>query len=1073
MKKILPYLYALCLGISGTSLAQHYTDHQYNSSDSIFNNPERGFYKYTSRESANGSLSKSTLENYYNDGYTLIYRIYYMPDFVTQSISKAYLDKIREDFQIIRESGIKVVLRFAYTENSTPPYGDALPEQVQEHIAQLKPLLQENADVIAVLQAGFIGAWGEWYYTDYFSTGSPDNVTPEDLEERSDMIYSLLDALPASRQIQLRYVGYKMDFFGDDPITSDEAYTGIAKARIAHHNDCFLSSNNDVGTYHSAYDRTYLKSDSKYTAVGGETCRWYAPRSNCDTTLVEMARYHWSFINIDYFGTTIQNWKNNGCFDDIQRKLGYRYQLVSSSLQDSSRQGGSFHGSIQITNSGFSNPYNPRAVELVMRNKVTKKEFFLPLKTDIRKNPPGEAFELEFEGGIPSDADNGTYDLFLNFPDPMISLRNNPCYSIRFANENTWEEMTGYNRLSHTLVIHPSSSVPDYSGTEFFSNSDQHNMPVYEEISIDGNDGDWANLSSAYLANENQHAASVKLYNDNKFIYFLSTGPALYPNSRLFIDADNNSLTGMNFPDWQTNGIDFLTENTALYAYSGENGSSIWSWEYLDQITVASNDSILEIAVPLDLLGNPTDTIRYGYLNGNSDYSVAEYIPYVEEPLLVYTIDGLIDHPPDIFSTHYSNNAILYWGLRENDTKFRIIERSEGSEENYEGISVLSPGVVYYKDLILTAGESYFYRSYLTNFQTVTPYTPSVSFVTGSEIFKYNEIITDGETGDWKAIEPILSLYNNATFTIRIFTDTKNLNFLITGKRISGFEIYLETDDNPATGTTNLNWNSEGIDYRINQDSLFNFNQQWEYAGKINDYVFADSIIEFSIPFNSFYLDDFPKIQAGMVLRTESNTMSLPFKGKSLAVYDRIQPAQPPANFHLAASATDPTSKIIIRWDKCTNCNGHVIEKLTGSPGSFEFLVELDYKGYQYIDDSLENHTEYSYRMYTYNPAGRSDYTRTLTGSTHDVGIPEQGSDERFRVFTDQVSHRIMISINDPDLTVRSIALYDFPGRQVYSSRRFQGEQELSIPIQGFNSGIYLLYLNYRNGQYSEKIFIY
>src|SRR4030042_4344554 len=104
MKNILLFIFLNCPGFASLLLAQHYTDHQYVSTDSIFNNPERGFYKYTSRGSANGSLSKSTLENYYNDGYTLIYRIYYMPDFVTQSISKAYLDKIREDFQIDRKS---------------------------------------------------------------------------------------------------------------------------------------------------------------------------------------------------------------------------------------------------------------------------------------------------------------------------------------------------------------------------------------------------------------------------------------------------------------------------------------------------------------------------------------------------------------------------------------------------------------------------------------------------------------------------------------------------------------------------------------------------------------------------------------------------------------------------------------------------------------------------------------------------------------------------------------------------------------------------------------------------------
>lgn len=1073
MNKNLIFIILICLGFPGTLLAQHYTDHQYTSSDSVFNNPERGFYKYTSRGSVSSSFSKSSLESFYNNGYTLIYRIYYMGDYVDKPIATDYLDKIREDFQIIRESGIKVVLRFAYTQNSEPPYGDATPEQVQEHISQLKPLLQENADVIAVLQAGFIGAWGEWYYTDYFATGSPDNVTVEDLEERSDMIYSLLDALPASRQIQIRYVGYKMDFFGDDPITADEAYTGIAKSRIAHHNDCFLSSNNDVGTYHSAYDRTYLKSDSKYTSVGGETCRWYEPRSNCDTALVEMARYHWSFINIDYFGTTIQNWKDNGCFDDIQRNLGYRYQLVASSLQDSSKQDGTFNGSVLLTNVGYSNPYNPRSVELVIRNKISKKEYFLPLKTDIRKNPPGETLEFQFQGGIPPEAENGTYDVFLNMPDPMISLKQNPKYSIRLANENTWEASTGYNRLSHTLTIHPSSSASDYIGTDYFSNTEQHNMPVYQDISVDGKDDDWSNLTTKFLSAVNQHATSLKIYNDTRFLYLLANGPALYPNSRVFIDADNNPNTGMNFLKWQTNGLDYMVENNVLYSYSGDNGSSTWSWEYLDHITSVSSDTILEIAIPLNSIGIPADTIRYGYLNGNSGYTSVEYLPDETDPVLIYMFDEFIDHPPDVFVSHYANNAILYWGIRENDTKFRIIERSSGDENDFKSIAILSPSLVSITDPFLTADESYYYRSYLTNFQTVTPYTPSVSIGTSSEIFRYSEITPDGQSGDWNAVEPILSSYYSSSFIFRIFADTKNLNVLVTGNQLSGSELYLETDDNPASGTTVMEWLTTGIDYKVIQDSLFHFQQEWQYTGKLNDFVFSDSLIEFSIPFDDISLGNNSDIRPGIILNSGTDKLHMPFSGQSLPVYNRILPIGPPTGFHLVSSETDPTSRIIIRWDKCTNCNGHVIEKLTGSPGSFETLVELDNKAYQYIDEGLENHTAYSYRMYSYNPAGRSNYTYTATGSTHDVGISTPGADERFYVFTDPSSQRLIIRINDPELYVASTALYDFSGRQVYSARHQKGARELSIPVHGMIPGIYLLSLNYQHGRYSKTIMIY
>ena len=40
----------------------------------------------------------------------------------------------------------------------------------------------------------------------------------------------------------------------------------------------------------------------------------------------------------------------------------------------------------------------------------------------------------------------------MNLPDPCETLHNNPLFSIRLANENTWQENTGYNLLySFTL----------------------------------------------------------------------------------------------------------------------------------------------------------------------------------------------------------------------------------------------------------------------------------------------------------------------------------------------------------------------------------------------------------------------------------------------------------------------------------------------------------------------------------------------------------------------------------------------------------------------------------------------
>ena len=58
-----------------------------------------------------------------------------------------------------------------------------------------------------------------------------------------------------------------------------------------------------------------------------------------------------------------------------------------------------------------------------------------------------QTIEVSF---VPKKA--GEYKLYLNLPDPKPNLRNDPRYSIRLANENCWDEQTGYNYLTTVTV---------------------------------------------------------------------------------------------------------------------------------------------------------------------------------------------------------------------------------------------------------------------------------------------------------------------------------------------------------------------------------------------------------------------------------------------------------------------------------------------------------------------------------------------------------------------------------------------------------------------------------------------
>ena len=67
-------------------------------------------------------------------------------------------------------------------------------------------------------------------------------------------------------------------------ISSDNAFDGSDIASTGHHNDCFLASDTDYGTYSSnnvEAEKSYLENDTKYTSIGGETCALNSPRSDC------------------------------------------------------------------------------------------------------------------------------------------------------------------------------------------------------------------------------------------------------------------------------------------------------------------------------------------------------------------------------------------------------------------------------------------------------------------------------------------------------------------------------------------------------------------------------------------------------------------------------------------------------------------------------------------------------------------------------------------------------------------------------------------------------------------------
>ncbi|MGB5047621.1 MAG: DUF4832 domain-containing protein [Caldilineaceae bacterium] len=457
----------------------------YQPSDALFANPERGFYHHTETHSNDyDPLVPATLQGYReNENVTLILRLFYLDDFVASPISQTYLDAMAADFAVLRQAGLKAVVRIAYTNrthfapNTTwppvPPYGDASKAQMLDHLNQLAPVLQANRDVIAVLQTGFIGIWGEWYYTDHFveNPGDPGTVSAAKYAERGEVLDAVLATLPG-RMAQVRTPLQKQKINGTgsgsgNALPPGDAFNGSNRARTGHHNDCFLASDTDFGTYADIpEDKAYLAEETKYLPMGGETCEPNPPRTECPTALGELALLHWSYLNADYRPSVLAGWVNGGCMETVKQRLGYRLALVQGRYPDTVAVGGTLHIEIDLRNDGWAAPFNPRAVELVLRHQSTQAIQRFPLAVDPR-------FWLADGGGshsivqsipLPAALPTGAYDLLLALPDADASLADRPEYAIRLANQNTWEPNTGMNNLLHTLSVTPATPPPACDG---------------------------------------------------------------------------------------------------------------------------------------------------------------------------------------------------------------------------------------------------------------------------------------------------------------------------------------------------------------------------------------------------------------------------------------------------------------------------------------------------------------------------------------------------------------------------------------------------------------------------------
>lgn len=261
--------------------------------------------------------------------------------------------------------------------------------------------------------------------------------------------------------VALRYSYYKGDIFNQkQPLTRSEAFNRSGRARTGAHNDCFLAGIDDWGTYsHTDLNiinkqKAFLNLDNRYVVQGGEVCN-PSQYDDCPNALKELAYMRWSTLNsFPSDGKSIlADWMTQGCMDDIKHRLGYRFRLLNAEIPNKIVSGEPLALKFSIINEGWATAYNPRKLEIVLRHKSSEQNYTLLTKENPQFWLPGQKTTINITINTPSTLPSGIYEVFLNLPDPSKKLSHQPEYSIRLANEDTWEENTGFNSLIMNLLV--------------------------------------------------------------------------------------------------------------------------------------------------------------------------------------------------------------------------------------------------------------------------------------------------------------------------------------------------------------------------------------------------------------------------------------------------------------------------------------------------------------------------------------------------------------------------------------------------------------------------------------------
>lgn len=360
-------------------------------------NPNRGlrgcmeFYHFTDRDAIKKQLDKYVANNVYTTVSTPIYVCYIYPgDYRGKTLDSTFFSSLQYIFDYCREKQIQLLLRFAYYDVNN--FNDRTPTtaEITSHIAQIAEngILERNKDILHVLQAGFVGKFGEWHSN---TTEIDFDTVLKDFAEKllPDGIYSQVrmqkykQYLP-SEEYKSRFGIHLDSYFGI--MDGSELGGGTFSYGNAEWNECVktaaLTPNDAELYYWGQFNDMGMYCEGYAAALGaGQLCLTTLSGVNgyTDTTAysescmgqwkkLPVTREWLEFNNLPYadgwFADSSGNAVYRTVFEYIRDHLGYK--ITATELKASASDNG-LSAELKLCNNGFSAAFNLEA-SLVLLN---------------------------------------------------------------------------------------------------------------------------------------------------------------------------------------------------------------------------------------------------------------------------------------------------------------------------------------------------------------------------------------------------------------------------------------------------------------------------------------------------------------------------------------------------------------------------------------------------------------------------------------------------------------------------------------------------------------------------------